>query len=1181
MKKKLLVLFLTLVCLVSALVLVSCGGSDNRPSYTVTFDPAGAAFDGELTIQVKEGDKIPTPADPVIEGKIFIGWHSGKESSTKWNFDEDVVTGDVNLKAWFTGGSSCAHDVTIPLPEKSTAATCETGGKEYVKCTKCGLTTFTNIPKLGHDIKTEVVPETCATDGYTRVYCLREGCDEDRTHSVIPATGNHQYAPGFVTIIEPTMYVGGKEAKVCTVCGYQLLFPIASLAELDELLWDIEIGNYTYTGGQYIDASFVDIAKTAGIDATSFYTVCAAKNAIDGGAGSFWCADTLADGAKFTGDIVSLSFSQKFDIGMVKLTVPHYYAWNLGEGCYVSYDLEAYIDGEWQVVGFLSDKNAVPSGNGGAIIYEFDAPINTDKLRLVVTNSSRHTPAMIYEIEVMAAVENTERVSADLINASTITSSGKYNSWASGTETLMDGSHDTAWYTNRTGDIFATITFPEDKFVTAVQFSVASISSSREFSIYYLDKDGTTWIKACTYSLKGTNSSGDSDGDGVSDGKSVVINGKTRIIFTCEIANFTSGVKFTIDKNGPDYESYIYEFVPYTAIEQAVISSPEKPNGIETFSGCAHGSFKTLKVVEPTCTEAGYTIMECYGCGLKCNTDAIDAYGHAWGEYEITLAAEGDGAGTKTSSCKYCDATRATEYYNNYEDSTITTYFHNAPAAWAQTYDDGNYLSTYEWLVPKLQKYGWRVTAVISVCYVDMYVNEWNDYLSTGVFDIGSHSYTHGGYYSGQISENSLLSDVVNAHYWFMNKFAGQRILGFATPNGQTSTGTSEFVTGIMAAARNGGNSKYFYNVIDELVSNGRGQSALVESITIDEETGEVVFTQATDKEGNLKWVTTRRAWGNLNSYISKADQTEGAYVLVSSDNKTPARFKLVTQAPVIDEETGEQAVDENGNLVWETLKTPEYQVAESGGYIYENSSYKWTDKGETHYLIMSPNGSYHYVAIEELATNYVYDSVSNRLQPRERCDGTYRYYESKDANGKLLDSYYEWVEVGSYNYENGNFIFVEDNSGTYKLNHVTLGSYEKGINEILSVGGMTVECLHELGGGSIWSSYCSTNSKFTYLDQTGIWVCSYTQLVQYMKEQVNATVTTTARTETSVKLTVTDTLDDIMYNAALTIKVDIDDSWTSVSATQNGEAVNVYIENGFAYVDAVPDRGEVVISVN
>ncbi|MBQ8545414.1 MAG: InlB B-repeat-containing protein [Clostridia bacterium] len=1161
----------------------------NLPYFTVTFDPKDGAFSGELTIQVQEGNKIPQPANPVAEGKIFSGWYSGTASSSRWDFETMVVTGDVTLTAWYQGGTSCAHEETVPVPEKSYPATCEKGGKEYVRCTKCGLTTFTNIEKLGHDLVTEVIPETCATDGYTHVYCQREGCDEDRIHSIVYATGNHTYGSSFVTLVPPTQYVGGEEAKVCTVCGGTQKFKIPSIAEMDGLLWDLDIGNYTYTGGKYVDASFVDIAKNAGLSASSYYTVCLAKNAIDGGGNTFWCADTLADGAKFTGDELIMTFAQAYDVGMIKLTVPHYYAWDLGEDCYVSYDLEAMIDGEWQLVGILSDKNAIPAGTAGAIIYELDSPIYTDQLRFTVSHSTRNTPAMIYEIEVMAAVEETERVSQDLINSSSLSSSGKYNSWATGTETLMDGSYDTFWNSNykdraTVGEIFTAITFPEDKFVTAVQFAVAP-NVNKQFSVYYLDSDGETWLKACTYNVVKSSSitiKGDSNGDGEADGSIIEVgkddngNVKQRVLFTCDIAKFTSGIKLVIDSDGDQWAAYVYEFIPYTAVEQGA--------DLGKYGGCAHNSFKISETVAPSCTTAGYSIMECYGCDFKCTTDAVDAYGHIWSEYIVATAAEGTNAGTKESVCLKdgCNATRTTNYYNDYEDPKITTYRGNAPAAWAQTLDDGNYLATYEWIIPKLQERGWKATAVLSVCYVDMYVNEWNEYFASGALDLGSHSYTHGGYYSGQISENSLLSDVVNAHYWFMSKFSGQRILGFATPNGQTSTGTSEYVTGVMASARNGGNSKYFYNVIEELAGNGYGQSPLVGSITVDEETGEVIFTQSTNKAGELSWVSTRRAWGNMNSYISKSDQTEGAYIFVKADGTIGnTSYKKITQKAVIDETTGEQAVDENGNLVWENLSTPIYEPT-NGGYDLNNGVYTFNENGGTHVLIETLSGEYHYVAKADAKLNYVYDEDANRLVDKGRTQGTYKHFTTYKEDGTLWDAYHEWVEVGSYDFDGTSFTFRNDNNGEYKLHHVALGSYEKGINEILSVGGMTVECLHEIGKSSaIWSSYASTNSKFQYLDQTGVWVCSYTELIQYMKEQLSATLTMLERTDSKIRLSLTDTLDDYMYNLPLTIQVDIDDSWVDygIKATQNGKELEFFVENGYVYVDAVPDAGEILIT--
>lgn len=1192
MKKKFLILLLAVICLCSSLLLTSCFGKkdgdgdssepDNRPEYTITFVvPDGAIFNGEESITVKEGDKIPEPEAPTMEGKTFSGWYSGKSSSSKWNFETGTVTADITLTAWFSGsGSNCTHEETVVIPEKSYPATCTENGKEYTRCVKCGLTSFTVLKKLGHNEVTEVIPVTCATDGYTRVYCSNEGCDQERIHSKIPATGVHSYGSEYVTLISPTQYVGGKEAKICTVCGGSQIFTIPSIAELDGLLYELEIGNYTYTGGEYVDAPFVDIARFAGASSSSYYTVCAPSKANDGSSTSFWCADTLADGSKFTDDYLLLEFADEFDIGMVKVLLPYYTAWDLGDDCYVSYDLQALIDGEWVTVGVISDKNASPSGTAGSVIYEFESPVTTSALRFEVSHATRFSPAMIYEIEVMAATSSTERVTADLISSSTIASSGKYNAYASGADALLDGSHTTEWYTNwrekvngAVSEVYATLTFPESKFVTAVQFSVEP-DSNKEFSLHYQDENGD-WVKINNYKITvGGGNVSYSEG-----GELVTIDGAKRVIFTIELERFTTGLKLVVEKEAQAYLSKIYEFVPYTAIEQAV--------GVDKYAGCAHNSFKDVETVAPTCTEAGYTIQECYGCGYRIKTDAVDAYGHYWGKYEVATLASGTSAGTKESKCQNCDAVRTTNYYDEVEDATITTYFHNAPAAWAQTLDDGNYLSTYEWIIPKLQKYGWKATAVLSVCYSDIYVKEWEGYFASGALDLGSHSYNHGGYYSGAISENSLLGDVHNAHYWFMSKFAGQRILGFATPNGATSVGTSEYVTGLMGSARNGGNSKYFYTLINELQSNGMGQSPLVGSITVDEITGEVVFTQSTDKAGNLVWVSTRRAWGNMNSYISKADQNAGPFAYVNkADGSITTKYKVVTAIPSVDE-NGEPILDEAGNQVMETLKTPLYEVTD-GGYTYDNGSYKFTENGGTHALVKSPDGLYYYVEMASAKNSYIFDEEVKRLAIKDGTaeEGTYRYVETRDGNGNITDSYFEWVEVGSYSLVGDEYVFQPDNNGEYKLNHTDLGSYEKGINEILAAGGMTVECLHGIlpefsNPGYIWSSYTSTNSKFTYLDQTGVWVASYTQLVQYMKEQLSATLTTVSRTDTQIELSLTDTLDDYMFNHALTIKVDINDGWTAdgITATQNGVDVYFTVEDGYAYVDAVPDQGAIVIT--
>ena len=59
--------------------------------------------------------------------------------------------------------------------------------------------------------------------------------------------------------------------------------------------------------------------------------------------------------------------------------------------------------------------------------------------------------------------------------------------------------------------------------------------------------------------------------------------------------------------------------------------------------------------------------------------------------------------------------------------------------------------------------------------------------------------------------------------------------------------------------------------------------------------------------------------------------------------------------------------------------------------------------------------------------------------------------------------------------------------------------------------------------------------------------------------------------------------MDDSVFTTPLTVKVRVDNDWTSASAIQSGEVIptNLITYNGnkYALVDAVPDRGEVILT--
>ena len=69
---------------------------------------------------------------------------------------------------------------------------------------------------------------------------------------------------------------------------------------------------------------------------------------------------------------------------------------------------------------------------------------------------------------------------------------------------------------------------------------------------------------------------------------------------------------------------------------------------------------------------------------------------------------------------------------------------------------------------------------------------------------------------------------------------------------------------------------------------------------------------------------------------------------------------------------------------------------------------------------------------------------------------------------------------------------------------------------------------------------------------------------------------------EQEVRLTLTDDMDDVLFDCPLTVKLRLPSTWNKCSARQNGRIVPVQIveHNGtkFALAQVVPDRGELAL---
>ena len=171
---------------------------------------------GELVnIKVKntDPDAVWGPL-PVVEkeGKEFIGWFI-KGTSTQV-FEGDLIT-DNTIEPRFREHTLVKHEAKAP--------TCaDFGWNEYMTCSTCSYSTFSEIAPLGHNLHMhDKCDATCTTEGYTetnweckrcgRYYNDSEGKTEIDRAVVIPALGH--------TLTETYLNDADFHWKGCSVCG--------------------------------------------------------------------------------------------------------------------------------------------------------------------------------------------------------------------------------------------------------------------------------------------------------------------------------------------------------------------------------------------------------------------------------------------------------------------------------------------------------------------------------------------------------------------------------------------------------------------------------------------------------------------------------------------------------------------------------------------------------------------------------------------------------------------------------------------------------------------------------------------------------------------------------------------------------------------------------------------------
>jgi oligosaccharide reducing-end xylanase len=141
--------------------------------------------------------------------------------------------------------------------------------------------------------------------------------------------------------------------------------------------------------------------------------------------------------------------------------------------------------------------------------------------------------------------------------------------------------------------------------------------------------------------------------------------------------------------------------------------------------------------------------------------------------------------------------------------------------------------------------------------------------------------------------------------------------------------------------------------------------------------------------------------------------------------------------------------------------------------------------------------------------------------------------------------------------------------------------------NSAASLKKWCVFLIHGIDSDGGYSPLSSTvlRESVVYLDshRSTFWVSTFSNVVRYIRERNDISVTETSNEPNSITLQITDTLDNAIYNYPVTIRRPLPADWPSATVSQNGQAVNasVVVANSTLYVmfDVVPDGGDVVLS--
>jgi len=149
-----------------------------------------------------------------------------------------------------------------------------------------------------------------------------------------------------------------------------------------------------------------------------------------------------------------------------------------------------------------------------------------------------------------------------------------------------------------------------------------------------------------------------------------------------------------------------------------------------------------------------------------------------------------------------------------------------------------------------------------------------------------------------------------------------------------------------------------------------------------------------------------------------------------------------------------------------------------------------------------------------------------------------------------------------------------------------SVSDFNNNVQKAVLINGWCVFLIHGIDNDGGYSSTSSavlrSHLDYMKLHNDKFWIAPFSDVVRYIRERNVVTVHEISNKKASIRIQVSDTLENSVYNYPITIRRTLPKKWKSATISQNGKEIRAEIgrKGALKYIqfEVVPDEGEVII---